>query len=64
MLQVEKGHTAMESNALPARLAAGEAGVERRVLPDGPLLLRGVVTAVQAEEGGPGGEAGRRPPVV
>ncbi|KXZ53709.1 hypothetical protein GPECTOR_6g626 [Gonium pectorale] len=49
-LLVEKGHTAAESNQLPARLAAGEAGVERRALPGGPLLLRGVVAAVEGEE--------------
>ncbi|GLC34248.1 hypothetical protein PLESTF_000823000 [Pleodorina starrii] len=49
-LLVEKGHLAVESNALPARLAAGEPGVERRPLPGGPLLLSGVVTAVEADE--------------
>ena len=58
MAQVEKGHTAAEANALPSRLAAGEAGVSRLPLPDGPLALRGIVTAVVAEEGG------KKPPVV
>ncbi|EFJ47227.1 hypothetical protein VOLCADRAFT_92267 [Volvox carteri f. nagariensis] len=47
--QVEKGHTAVEANKLPARLAAGEPGVERKPLPGGPLLLTGVVTAVEVE---------------
>ncbi|EFJ47228.1 hypothetical protein VOLCADRAFT_105196 [Volvox carteri f. nagariensis] len=48
-LLVEKGHTAVEANKLPARLAAGEPGVERKPLPGGPLLLTGVVTAVEVE---------------
>ncbi|GIL53591.1 hypothetical protein Vafri_9205 [Volvox africanus] len=50
-LAVEKGHSAVESNQLPARLEAGEQGVERRPLKGGPLLLRGVVTAVEVAEG-------------
>ncbi|GLI67104.1 hypothetical protein VaNZ11_011309 [Volvox africanus] len=50
-LAVEKGHSAVESNQLPARLEAGEQGVERLPLKGGPLLLRGVVTAVEAAEG-------------
>ncbi|KAG2429799.1 hypothetical protein HXX76_010583 [Chlamydomonas incerta] len=74
-LLVEKGHTAAEANQLPARLAAGEAGVERRPLPGGPLALTGVITAVAADEpaaaaGTPGGAGaagaggGKRPPVM
>ncbi|KAG2437038.1 hypothetical protein HYH02_011301 [Chlamydomonas schloesseri] len=69
-LLVEKGHTAAEANQLPARLAAGEPGVERRPLPGGPLQLAGVITAVAAEEpaaagaGGTPGVGGKRPPVM
>ena len=67
--QVEKGHTAAEANQLPARLAAGEAGVERRPLPGGPLQLTGVITAVTADESaaaaaGGGTPGGKRPPVM
>lgn len=57
-LLVEKGHSASDSNRLPARLAAGEAGVVRLPLQGragGPLIVQGIVVAV--EEGGGGGGA-------